>query len=111
MKVLLISGNKQVAGAMPVLPIGLACVAAATAQAGHEVRFLDLFRSSDWCVAARNAIQELHPDVIGLSVRNVDDQTMLNTQFLLPPLRDVVALCRSTCRAPIVLGCWLQYLS
>ena len=46
----------------------------------------------------------LKPEVIGLSVRNIDDQTMVNTRFLLSPLKDIVALCRSLCGAPIVLG-------
>jgi radical SAM superfamily enzyme YgiQ (UPF0313 family) len=104
MRVLLISGNREVAGVMTPLPLGLACVAAATAKAGFEVRFLDLLSSTDWKSAIRNAIASSGPDVIGLSVRNIDDQTMVNTRFLLSPLKDVVALCRSACGAPIVIG-------
>jgi radical SAM superfamily enzyme YgiQ (UPF0313 family) len=46
----------------------------------------------------------LRPEVIGLSVRNIDDQTMSNPQFLLRPLKQVIALCRSLSGAPIVLG-------
>jgi radical SAM superfamily enzyme YgiQ (UPF0313 family) len=42
--------------------------------------------------------------VLGLSVRNIDDQTMANPRFLLAPLKEVIALCRSLCSAPIVLG-------
>ena len=86
------------------LPLGLACVAAATAKAGFEVRLLDLLSTPDWKSAAHDAIATLHPDVIGLSVRNIDDQTMLNPRFLLPPMKEVIALCRSVCGAPIVLG-------
>jgi radical SAM superfamily enzyme YgiQ (UPF0313 family) len=89
---------------MTPLPLGLACVAAATAKAGYEVRFLDLLSSTDWKTAIRNAIASSGPDVIGLSVRNIDDQTMVNTRFLLSPLKDVVALCRGACGAPIVIG-------
>ena len=86
MRVLLISGNREASGVMTPLPLGLACVAAATAKAGFEVRFLDLLSAPDWESATQNAITRLRPDVIGLSVRNIDDQTMINPQFLLRPL-------------------------
>jgi len=104
MRVLLISGNREASGVRTPLPLGLACVAAATAKAGFEVRLLDLLSTPDWKSAAQDAIATLHPDVIGLSVRNIDDQTMLNPRFLLPPMKEVIALCRSLCSAPIVLG-------
>jgi radical SAM superfamily enzyme YgiQ (UPF0313 family) len=104
MRVLLISGNREASGVRTPLPLGLACVAAATAKAGFEVRLLDLLSAPDWKSAAQDAIATLRPDVIGLSVRNIDDQTMLNSRFLLPPMKEVVALCRSVCNAPIVLG-------
>jgi radical SAM superfamily enzyme YgiQ (UPF0313 family) len=104
MRVLLISGNREVSGVMTPLPLGLACVAAATAKAGFKVSFLDLLTTPDWESATQNAIIALQPDVIGLSVRNIDDQTMLNTRFLLRPLKDLIALCRRICSAPIVLG-------
>lgn len=104
MRVLLISGNREDSGVMTPLPIGLACVAASTAKAGFEVSFLDLLSTPDWESATQNAITRLHPDVIGLSVRNIDDQTMVSTRFLLPPLKELITLCRSTCGAPIVLG-------
>ena len=37
-------------------------------------------------------------------MRNIDDQNMADPRFLLPPVREVVATCRSLCDAPIVLG-------
>ena len=52
----------------------------------------------------RNLLTGFCPDVIGLSVRNVDDQSMFNTRFLLEEARDVVADCRTLSTAPIVLG-------
>ena len=54
--------------------------------------------------ALREAIHEFNPDVIGISVRNIDDQSMENTQFLLDDVREAVAVCRSLSKAPIVLG-------
>ena len=104
MRVLLISGNRELSGAMTPLPLGLACVAAATAKAGFEVCFLDLLSIADWKSAIRSAIARSEPEVIGLSVRNIDDQAMVNPRFLLSPLKEVIALCKSACGAPIVLG-------
>ena len=47
------------------------------------MRFLDLLSTADWESTTQNAIATLRPEVIGLSVRNIDDQTMSNPQFLL----------------------------
>ncbi|MEI8373849.1 MAG: radical SAM protein [Planctomycetota bacterium] len=103
MKVLFISPNAERIN-MPVLPLGLAMVAAATRRAGHEPRFLDLLGSQDPLAAVRWAIGEFQPAVIALSIRNVDDQSMQDTKFLLEPVQDVVAACRATSQAKIVVG-------
>jgi len=103
MKVLFISPNAERLF-MPTLPLGLALVAAATRRAGHETRFLDLLAAADPLNEVRQAIAEFQPEVIALSVRNVDDQTMQDTKFLLGPARDVVAACRDTSQAKIVVG-------
>jgi radical SAM superfamily enzyme YgiQ (UPF0313 family) len=86
------------------LPLGLACVAAATEKAGHEVRLWARTSTTDWESAIRERIGEFRPDVIGISVRNIDDQNMQAPRFLLGPLREVVAVCRSASRAAVVLG-------
>ena len=104
MRVLLISANREPSGIMTPLPLGLACVASATAKAGFEVSFLDLLSTPDWKSATQDAIAAMRPDVIGVSVRNIDDQTMFNTRFLLEPIRELVDLCRSLSDAQIVLG-------
>ncbi len=103
MKVLLISANTEKTNSVP-LPLGLACVAAACERAGHEVRLLNLMFEGDTGTAVREAIVGFRPGVIGISVRNIDDQNMASPRFLLPPVREVVAICRSLSRAPIVLG-------
>jgi len=42
--------------------------------------------------------------VIGISVRNIDDQNMASPRFLLPAVREVVTVCRRLCDGPIILG-------
>jgi len=102
-KVLLISANAERTNILP-LPLGLACVAAACRRAGHETSLVNLMFEGDVESALRDSIGAFRPDVIGISVRNIDDQNMAFPRFLLPPVRDVVALCRSLCDGPIVLG-------
>ncbi len=103
MRILLISANREGIN-MLAWPLGLACVAAATQKAGHEVNLVDLMEAKDPNATLAEAIHEFNPDVIGISVRNIDDQSMENTQFLLDDVREAVAVCRSLSKAPIVLG-------
>ena len=103
MRVLLVSANREDIN-MPTLPMGLACVAAAVQRAGHEVKFLDLLTADDFHQALKNRITAFNPEVIGVSVRNIDDQVMDSTNFMLDQAREVVGLCRQLSQAPIVLG-------
>ena len=103
MNVLFVSPNAERLF-MPTLPLGLALVAAVTRRAGHQIRFLDLLAAADPLNEVRQAIAEFQPEVIALSVRNVDDQTMLGTKFLLEPVREVVDACRAANPAKIVVG-------
>ena len=103
MKVLLISANTERTDILP-LPLGLACVAAACRRAGHEVALLNLMFEGDAHAATRESISAFRPEVIGISVRNIDDQNMACPRFLLPCVRDLVATCRACSSAPIVLG-------
>ncbi len=103
MKVLLISANTERVN-MVTMPLGLALVCAATRRAGHDVRWLDLLAQSDPAGAVRNEIRHFPPDVIGISVRNIDDQCMAEPRFLLEPVRTLVAECRGLTSSPIVVG-------
>jgi radical SAM superfamily enzyme YgiQ (UPF0313 family) len=103
MKALLISANTERVN-MVTIPLGLGLVSAAARAAGHEVAFLDLLREADPREAVRRRVADFAPDVIGVSVRNIDDQCRENPRFLLEPIREVVAACRVVSKAPIVLG-------
>ncbi len=103
MRVLLISGNREDAD-IRVPALGLACVAAACGAAGQDARVLDLLLERDPGAATGAAIREFRPDAIGVSVRNIDDQEMHGTRFLLDQARDAVAWCRRESAAPVILG-------
>ena len=103
MRVLLISANTEKIN-MPTLPMGLGCVAAAAKDAGHNVRFLDLMAVDDWRPMLGAALGEFGPEVIGISIRNIDDQDSRNPRFLLAEAREVAAYCKANANAPVVLG-------
>jgi len=102
-RVLLISANTEMTNMVP-LPLGLNCVAVAARNAGHDVRMLDLMGSGDSRPILREAIEPFRPGVIGISVRNIDDQNRAEPRFLLEPVRDMIALCRNLSAAPVVVG-------
>ncbi len=102
MRVLFISVTTEIN--MPTLPLGLACVATATQRAGHQVKLLDLSSKKDSNEVIRESTEAFHPDTIGISVRNIDDQSMVDTQFLLDQVKAVVTDCRDTTEVPIILG-------
>jgi radical SAM superfamily enzyme YgiQ (UPF0313 family) len=102
MKVLLVSANTEKINLVP-LPLGLGCVAAATRAAGNEVRVLDLMAEGSPESVLREAIAAFAPGVIGISVRNIDDQNR-GGRFLLEGIRPLVRTCREHSGAAIVLG-------
>jgi radical SAM superfamily enzyme YgiQ (UPF0313 family) len=103
MRVLLISSNTERVN-MLTIPLGLGLVAAATRRAGHEVTFLDLLHEADPEAVIRRTIATTRPEVIGISVRNIDDQVRESPRFLLEQVKPVVAACRASSQAPLVLG-------
>jgi len=103
MRVLLISANREEIN-MRTLPLGLACVAAATKKEGHEVELLDLMEEENSRESVQNIINTFDPEVIGLSIRNIDDQKMEPARFLLDQTKEIVSLCRQLSRAPVILG-------
>jgi radical SAM superfamily enzyme YgiQ (UPF0313 family) len=103
MNVLLVSANTERIN-LPTLPYGLALVAGAVRAAGHTVAILDLRHETEPRAAIARAVTEIRPNLIGISVRNVDDQCMERPRFLLAEVAHVVSACREYSSAPVVLG-------
>ncbi len=103
MRVLLISPNREEMN-MRTWPLGLACVAEATRESGHEVRLVDFMAEQNPDSVVKEVIHQFHPDVIGISVRNIDDQNMQDTRFLLDQVKKVAADCKAYSEARIILG-------
>jgi radical SAM superfamily enzyme YgiQ (UPF0313 family) len=103
MNVLIICTNQNVFP-MPVMPIGACMVAEAAERAGHRVSVLDLMFERDPARAIASVLRRSKPDVIGLSVRNIDNNDMREPAFFLPGLLPFIKTIRSSTEAPIVIG-------
>jgi radical SAM superfamily enzyme YgiQ (UPF0313 family) len=104
-KVLLINSNRF-KHPWPVIPFGLCYIATVLeARGNHEVNFLDLCFSSDCEEDIQRTISYFVPDVIGISVRNIDDTGGYNVHFLLEDIKnDVIDCCKKYFTGPIVIG-------
>jgi tRNA A37 methylthiotransferase MiaB len=102
MRVLLVSANREQFPS-PVVPIGLLYVAAA-ARSEHEVRVLDLCFEDDWRAALAREISAHPPDVVGVSLRNLHDNSYGDSEPLLAYYEALGQHVRACTSAPIVLG-------
>ncbi|MGI8400879.1 MAG: B12-binding domain-containing radical SAM protein [Gemmatimonadaceae bacterium] len=103
-RVLLVSTNRE-RQPYPVVPNGLACIASALDSAGHRISFLDLCFASDPVAAARKAAIEFRADVIGVSVRNIDNSDAIALRHYTPEARDVLhSLRRAAPQAKVIAG-------
>src|SRR6476469_5313026 len=103
-RVLLVSTNRERAP-FPVVPNGMACVASALADAGHDVRVADLMFAREPVRAAERAAREHRPDVIGVSVRNIDNSDTIALRHYTPEAAaTLAALRRAAPGARVVAG-------
>lgn len=103
MKVLLISENRNMSLVAP-FPLGPAFVAGSLRRCGHEVVVLDFMFLEDWNERLRATLNDFHPDAVGLSIRNIDNQDMGSPVFFLPSHLDVVSEIRRHSSSPVILG-------
>jgi len=89
---------------MPVMPVGACIVAEAAERAGHRVAVLDLMFERDPLRALDAALAGTAPDVVGLSVRNIDNNDMHSPVTFFEDLPALVAAVRRRTAAPVVLG-------
>jgi hypothetical protein len=104
-KVLLINSNRY-KHPWPVIPFGLCYVATfLETNTNHKVSLLDLCFSRDCKGDIQKAVQNFVPDVIGISVRNIDDAGGYNIHFLLEDVKnEVIDCCKEEFSGPIVIG-------
>lgn len=104
-RVLLINSNRF-KHPWPVIPFGLCYIATfLEAKGNHNICFLDLCFSIDCSEDIQKAVRNFNPDVIGISIRNIDDTGGYDTQFLLEDVKnDVINYVKKEFYGPIVIG-------
>ncbi|WP_027183914.1 B12-binding domain-containing radical SAM protein [Desulfovibrio inopinatus] len=65
----------------PVYPLGIAYIATALAASGHDVQAMDPNVLSDPYADIASRIDTFAPDIIGLSLRNIDNQARLHLYY------------------------------
>lgn len=103
MRVLLIYSNRSRI-IEPVPPIGLSYVATAARAAGHDVRFLDFMVSHDPDSDLQAALDGFDPEVVGISVRNIDTVIPQNLSWQLGEAGALIGRIRQSGERVIVLG-------
>ena len=103
MKLLLISPNIEFLPD-PIFPLGLAYIAAALKRRGIEHRILDLCFVTDVAAELSSEIASYQPDLIGLSLRNLDNVSYPHYTSYLPFYREVMDIIRRHTHSPIILG-------
>ena len=103
MNVLIVVTNRY-RGPVPVIPLGACLVAEAVKKSGHRVRLLDLMFEREPVRALESELHTYNPDVVGLSIRNIDNNDMQQPVAFFKDLTSIVRTIRGRMQTPIVLG-------
>lgn len=99
--ILLISANTETSPTA-VYPTGLARLAGAVRGAGHSVSQFDLLVHGP--ASLQTALAESEPDLVGISLRNIDNADSSSARSYIDDYRALVRDIRSHTNAPIALG-------
>jgi radical SAM superfamily enzyme YgiQ (UPF0313 family) len=103
LNILVISSNQN-KQPLAVMPIG-ACIAAEAAQrSGHKVTFLDLMFAKDAKQTVENTLAKNDFDVIGVSIRNIDNNDMNSPRTFFQDVSQLTEIIRKKSKAKIILG-------
>lgn len=105
MRILLISSNMETAP-YAVYPLGMAVIANALVAAGHTVRQLDCLASSVIDVQIKNLIADFQPELIGISLRNIDNVDYFTSRdhWSLLAVKALICKIKEQTQVPVVLG-------
>ena len=99
-KVLLISANRCTVPD-PVFPLGLAFLNSALRRAGCLTRWVDSLAGAE---QIENVLAEYQPDVVGISVRNIDDSIICKRETFFNNLSSLGEAVRQKTNGALVVG-------
>jgi radical SAM superfamily enzyme YgiQ (UPF0313 family) len=79
-------------------------VAAALTKAGHTVQQSDLLLQNSSLEAIGNEIEQFKPELIGISIRNIDNVNLMNEQYYIQNVRNIVSAIREQTDVKVLLG-------
>jgi radical SAM superfamily enzyme YgiQ (UPF0313 family) len=102
MKVLLINPNRY--KSPPVPPLGLEYIAACLEQKGHASTIVDLTFSEKIYRDIDEAIGSFSPDIVGVTVRNIDAVLYHTNEFFLDEIKDIITHIKSKYGLKVIIG-------
>lgn len=99
-KILLVSANRCTMPE-PVFPLGLAHLSAALRNSGHRVEWVDLLIEGE---RLQERLLENEPDLVGISLRNIDDVLISKRESFVDNLGALVEMIHQKLGCPVVLG-------
>jgi lipid biosynthesis B12-binding/radical SAM protein len=103
MRVLLISANVTLSP-YPIYPLGVSIIAAALTKAGHTVKQADFLQQGNSLEAIGREVREFGADLVGISVRNIDNVNLINEQYYIQNVKNIVSVVREVSNAKVLLG-------
>jgi len=103
MKILLISVNRE-RMPFPVFPLGLAYIAKVLREEGHLIEVIDLCFSQEVPADLKNTLLRFQPDLLGVSLRNLDNLTYPTSVSYLKEVEEVIGICRQSTPSRLVIG-------
>ncbi|MDQ7008234.1 MAG: lipid biosynthesis B12-binding/radical SAM protein [Acidobacteriota bacterium] len=88
----------------PVYPLGASIVTSALVQGGYDVHGVDLCFLREPRQVLEGTIAKLDPLFVGLSIRAVDNVSMIRNRVYLPAIKKVADVVRAATDRPLVVG-------
>jgi radical SAM superfamily enzyme YgiQ (UPF0313 family) len=103
MRILVIATNQE-KFPYPVMPIGASALCQNLSDNGHNVKFLDLMFIKNTAQRTTEIIKIFNPDVICISMRNLDNQILIAPEFYIRNVKNLIPQIRKTTNAKIITG-------
>ena len=103
MKVLLIASNIA-ESPYAVYPFGLSIIANSLTKDNHDVKQYDFLKNGKDLNNLKEEVASFKPDLVGISIRNIDNVNLMHEQNYLNIVSDIVSTVRSAYNGKIMLG-------
>jgi radical SAM superfamily enzyme YgiQ (UPF0313 family) len=101
MKILLINANRY--HYPPVIPAGIEYLYGHLQKSSHDVHVLDLCFSENPLKELVNKINEIKPDIAGISIRHIDTVLYHFNEFFIYEIKEYVEICKDM-KLRVILG-------